>query len=267
MLTRINIKGKEDSVVGIGQRDQTRMQRDTGPEPSGIKAFCFDFGQTLVDSAEGFRTAEKEAQQALCNRFDVPDWDRFLEVYRTIRKALHEQSRFSRPAIWSAVLEAFDREPDTDLLKGLEQEYWRTVQRLTRPFPEAESVLSVLSGRYRLGLITNTQGETNPDQHRIHHFPRLKSHFQSLVVAGQEDIPAKPCRVPFQKALLALEIPPHAAVYVGDDYRIDILGAEAAGMHPVWLKHRLVKRRWPAVETKAPVIESLEPLCRLGELL
>ena len=31
-----------------------------------IEAILFDFGQTLVDSSEGFRTAERDAQQNLC---------------------------------------------------------------------------------------------------------------------------------------------------------------------------------------------------------
>jgi putative hydrolase of the HAD superfamily len=243
------------------------VQRSSGPGASGIKAVCFDFGQTLVDSAQGFRTAEKKAQQAVFRQSGLSDWDAFLDVYRTTRKSMHEQSRFSRRAIWSAVLEALGRQPDRAFLEGLEQEYWQTVQRLTRPFPEAESVLSALSGRYRLGLITNTQGESAPEQHRIHHFPRLKAFFQCLVVAGQEGIPAKPDRAPFEQALQELAVVPQAAVYVGDDYRIDILGSEAAGLQPVWLKHRLVERRWPAVRSEAPVIETLEPLCRLEELL
>jgi putative hydrolase of the HAD superfamily len=243
------------------------VQRGTRPEAFKIKAVCFDLGQTLVDSAQGFRTAEKKAQQAVFRQSGLSDWDAFLDVYRTTRKSMHEQSRFSRRAIWSAVLEALGRQPDRAFLEGLEQEYWQTVQRLTRPFPEAESVLSVLSGRYQLGLITNTQGESAPEQHRIHHFPRLKAFFQCLVVAGQEGIPAKPDRAPFEQALQELAVVPQAAVYVGDDYRIDILGSEAAGLQPVWLKHRLVERRWPAVRSEAPVIETLESLCRLEELL
>ena len=34
-----------------------------------IKAVIFDFGQTLVNSADGFRTAEKQAQDKL---FKIP---------------------------------------------------------------------------------------------------------------------------------------------------------------------------------------------------
>jgi FMN phosphatase YigB (HAD superfamily) len=55
-------------------------------------------------------------------------------------------------------------------------------------------------------------------------------------------------------------IAPEEAVYVGDDWRIDVRGSEAVGMHPVWLRHRSVRRNWPAVETRVPVIDSLARL-------
>jgi FMN phosphatase YigB (HAD superfamily) len=56
------------------------------------------------------------------------------------------------------------------------------------------------------------------------------------------------------------------AVYVGDDYRIDICGAREAGLHPVWIKHHLVKRNWPDVDTVVPVISSLDKLLGLERL-
>jgi FMN phosphatase YigB (HAD superfamily) len=53
---------------------------------------------------------------------------------------------------------------------------------------------------------------------------------------------------------------------VGDDYRIDICGAREAGLHPVWIKHHLVKRNWPDVDTVVPVISSLDKLLGLERL-
>jgi FMN phosphatase YigB (HAD superfamily) len=60
---------------------------------------------------------------------------------------------------------------------------------------------------------------------------------------------------------------PHEGVYVGDDWRIDICGSQAVGMHPVWLQHRLVKRHWPLVETTVPVINGLERLLDIEDLI
>ncbi len=68
-----------------------------------IEAILFDFGQTLVDSSEGFRTAERDAQQKIFAEFDGCAWDEFISWYRRRREALQNQSRFSRVEIWRTV--------------------------------------------------------------------------------------------------------------------------------------------------------------------
>ena len=61
------------------------------------KAILFDFGQTLVNSADGFKAAEKEAKEKLHTDLDPEkvSWDTFLGEYRKIRKAFHQASNFS----------------------------------------------------------------------------------------------------------------------------------------------------------------------------
>ena len=51
--------------------------------------------QTLVDSADGFRRAEKEAQDRLFKDLSLTLKDKFLENYRRIRKQFHDRSDFS----------------------------------------------------------------------------------------------------------------------------------------------------------------------------
>jgi hypothetical protein len=50
--------------------------------PTTIEAVLFDFGQTPVDSADGFRAAEKEAQARLMADLAIARQDEFLEDYR-----------------------------------------------------------------------------------------------------------------------------------------------------------------------------------------
>jgi FMN phosphatase YigB (HAD superfamily) len=57
------------------------------------------------------------------------------------------------------------------------------------------------------------------------------------------------------------------AVFVGDDWRIDICGAKDAGIQPVWLRHQSVQRNWPAMESYVPIITSLQELLQLERLL
>ena len=53
-----------------------------------IEAVLFDFGQTLVDSAEGFRKAEKEGQTRIFADLGVESWPEFLSNYQRLRPDL-----------------------------------------------------------------------------------------------------------------------------------------------------------------------------------
>ncbi len=228
-----------------------------------IKAVIFDFGQTLVDSADGFRTAEKQAQDKLFATLGLTIREDFLTIYRRLRKEFHERSDFSRNSLWREVFYYYCLPPETGRLEKWETEYWETVKAHTTIFPEAAEVLEFFSARYEVALITNTQGQKTTGTHRISLFPELEKFFRVIIVAGENDIPPKPDPEPFRLCLEKLKIAAGHAVYVGDDYRIDICGARDSGLHPVWLKHSSVGRNWPEVQTSVPVITSLKQLRKL----
>jgi len=225
-----------------------------------IKAILFDFGQTLVNSADGFRKAEKDAQTLIFEDLGFESWPTFLSGYRKLRQDFHTRSNFSRKELWKAVYAHYDRKADEGRLLRAEQDYWETVKALTVPFPETEAVLEQLATGHRLGLVTNTQGQRSPGQHRLSLFPEIEKNFETIIVAGEDGIPPKPAPEPFRLCLEGLGIPPSEAIYVGDDWRIDIRGAKDVGIQPIWLQHHSVSRKWPAVETKDPIIASLDQL-------
>ncbi len=229
-----------------------------------IKAILFDFGQTLVNSADGFKQAEKKAQAwiktDLFGNGSTRKESAFMDAYRRIRKDFHNRSVFSRPAIWAEVFRCFNQTADSEKLAQKESQYWETVKTHTRPFPETLSVLQQLAESYPLALITNTQGQKQTGTHRLALFPDIEKFFQMIIVAGESGVPAKPDKTPFLSGVKALGIPPGQAVYVGDDWRIDIRGAAAAGLHPIWLKHHSVNRNWPKVDSTVPVITALDQL-------
>ena len=223
-----------------------------------IKAILFDFGQTLVDSSKGFRVAEKQAETRIFQDLGLESWSDFLTDYRLLRKNFHSKSNFSRKALWHAVYQHYDREPNATLISGEEDDYWETINSKTSLFPETKTVLEQLAPAYRLALITNTQGQASSGGHRIRLFPDLESLFEVVIVAGENDISPKPDPMPFLVCLEKLGIDPIAAIYVGDDWRIDVCGAQAVGIQPVWLKHHSISRNWPLIETTVPTIKSVQ---------
>jgi len=232
-----------------------------------LKAIIFDFGQTLVDSANGFRKAEKESQDKLLQHLGLSNREDFLSIYRRLRQEFHDRSNFSRRSLFNEVYSYYCLAADEKLLEQWETEYWETVKAHTRIFPEAETVLATLNARYAVALITNTQGQKRSGTHRITLFPELETFFKVIVVAGEGAIPAKPDPEPFHRCLIKLGIAPSEAVYVGDDWRIDICGARDAGLHAVWLKHHTVRRNWPIVEDAVPIITNLNALLEIDHLV
>ena len=232
-----------------------------------IKAILFDFGQTLVDAADGFRTAEKEAQSKLFANMSLTLHDDFMDNYRRIRKALHAESNFSRISLWREVYFYYCLKHDDSLLENWETEYWEMVKAKTTLFPETIRVLKDLSSHYQLGLISNTQGQRLSGTHRLSQFPDLENYFQEIIIAGEDSIAPKPDPQPFRLCLYALNLKPAEAVYVGDDFRIDVCGAKDVGLHAVWLQHHSVKRFWPEVETAVPIVDRLDPLLNIEHIL
>lgn len=231
-----------------------------------IKAVIFDFGQTLVDSAEGFRQAERDAQEKLFGHLALSLREKFIDHYRRVRRELHGRSNFSRPAMWREVYHYYCLVPDEALLERWETEYWETVKARSILFPEATGVLKALNTRFQLALITNTQGQPASAAHRIREFPALEKFFSVILVAGEHGLPPKPDPTPFQKCLEALGVAAAEAVYVGDDWRIDVCGARGAGLSPVWLQHESVKRHWPDGSADVPMITRLDHLFGLDLL-
>ncbi len=231
-----------------------------------IKAVIFDFGQTLVDSAEGFRQAERDAQEKLFGHLALSIREKFIDHYRRVRREFHARSNFSRPAMWRELYHYYCLEPDEALLERWETDYWDTVKARALLFPEATGVLKALNTRFQLALITNTQGQPASAAHRIREFPALEKFFRVILVAGENGLPPKPDPAPFQKCLEALGVAAAEAVYVGDDWRIDVCGARGAGLNPVWLKHESVRRHWPDGSADVPVITRLDHLFGLDLL-
>ena len=231
-----------------------------------IKAILFDFGQTLVDSADGFRSAEKEVQAKIYQDLGLTLWEEFLAIYRKTRKDFYSHSNFSRNAMWMEVYNYYRNECDLQLLEKWENDYWKMVMMKTILFPETIRVLENLAFKYKLGLITNTQGQKTSVKHRFGQFPELGRFFKDIIVAGEEDIPPKPDPAPFLLSLKNLNVEHSEAIYVGDDWRIDICGARDAGIQPIWLQHYSVHRSWPVGDTSVQVITNLDQLLNLGDI-
>jgi HAD superfamily hydrolase (TIGR01509 family) len=100
-----------------------------------------------------------------------------------------------------------------------------------RPVPGAHAALARLKAAgLRLAVISNAEGRVAEDLA----IAGLAPHFETIVDSHNVGV-AKPDPRIFAIALERLEARAEESVYIGDLYRIDVLGARAAGMRAVLL--------------------------------
>lgn len=99
------------------------------------------------------------------------------------------------------------------------------------PAPGITEAVRVLSQRYALGVITNGNDAI---QRRKFGYLGLEDYF-SVFVSSERAGCFKPEPAIFELALAEAGVAAGEAVFVGDTPSVDIAGARAAGMRPVWL--------------------------------
>lgn len=126
----------------------------------------------------------------------------------------------------------------------------RTSSNWSRMRPGTKEFLAATKQKYRLGVISNSDGHM-AERLAIVGLGQFFEHVVDSGNVGHE----KPAPQIFQAALAAMSVAADRAVYIGDIYSIDYLGAHNMGMHSV-----LMDVAGAYVNTKLPRIESLGEL-------
>jgi putative hydrolase of the HAD superfamily len=102
-------------------------------------------------------------------------------------------------------------------------------RRTLRPMEGVRTMLERLSGRVRLGIVTDSQPDYILPELRIAGIDR---HFEATAISAEHGY-RKPDPRLFEHALQALNVPADHALFVGVDTGRDIAGARAAGLRSV----------------------------------
>jgi HAD superfamily hydrolase (TIGR01509 family) len=146
-------------------------------------------------------------------RFDAPDGPP--------ASSLQELRRLA----FVATLQELGR-PDEELAARLTQRFMDGRSELIEPYDDVVPLLEQLAGRYVLGVVSNG----NADLERC----ALRGRFAFRVHAHEHGV-AKPDPALFEVVFAETGCRPDQLVHVGDDLALDVAGAQAAGVHAVWL--------------------------------
>ena len=201
-----------------------------------MKHIFFDLDRTLWDF-------EKNSQTALNILFDelklenyLPSFQRFHTTYKKINAQLwHQygkgqiQKSELRTKRFHDTLLAFDVN-NKDLAHELGKGYVEISPYQTNLFPDAISTLDDLkSEQFELHIITNGFKEVQ--------FIKLRQSglidYFDVILCSEEVGKNKPAKDVFMEALGRANASAHESVMIGDDYLVDIVGAEKCGIKGV----------------------------------
>jgi putative hydrolase of the HAD superfamily len=200
-----------------------------------IKAVFFDLYHTLI----GYDPPREQSLAKILSRLGVIVPVKALKrpmvtadeyFYReTTQKALKDRNREETFALWTGyytvVLKEADIAPAPEVIRGILEDMQKNKYEMTL-FDDVLPALNALSERkLLLGLISNVDKDISPMLEKLGILPFLKYRMTS-----QEAGVAKPDPGIFHKGVERVGVDPRNALYVGDQWVVDVQAARNAGM-------------------------------------
>ncbi|MEO5894788.1 MAG: HAD-IA family hydrolase [Vicinamibacterales bacterium] len=223
-----------------------------------IRAVLFDLDDTLFDHQYCSRTA-LTVVRSMHSAFDSIDIPILEAAHSRILEALHADVMVGRIPLDSARVERFRQlyetagvEADPTLASRTAVAYRDAYLDARQAVAGAASVLAAVHRRAKVGIVSNNL--LLEQREKLRHCG-LETCYDVLVVSEEFGV-SKPDPRLFEIALTRLECAAHETVMVGDSWAADVMGALAAGIHPIWFNRNATER--PAGACPVPVIASFE---------
>lgn len=202
-----------------------------------IKHVFFDLDHTLWDfesnskatimelhlryGIEAFAGCNFEDYFTVYSKINAELWDRYR--HNTISKEALRTERFRL-----SLLEIGYQEEDIPNQIGFD--YLDICPTKTKLFPGAISSLEYLNSKYPVHMITN--GFSESQTRKLKH-SGLDSYFKELIISDLVGLKKPDPRI-FDLALERSGAKAEESVYIGDNYKVDILGGKQAGWNVIW---------------------------------
>jgi HAD superfamily hydrolase (TIGR01509 family) len=208
-----------------------------------IRGLIFDLGSTLIRfdgewgkvvSEAHFALAEQLRQDGLAidSMAVASEFRRQMEIYYHDRESdfIEVTTAF---VLRQVLKENGHPEVSDEVVRRALERMYRLTEDHWSPMPGVYKVLDALSqDGFRLGLISNAGNEANV--HRLIDRAGLRPYFDPILISAAVGL-RKPNPALFEIVLQAWSLDPEEAVMIGDTLGADILGAQNAGIHQIWL--------------------------------
>jgi putative hydrolase of the HAD superfamily len=205
---------------------------------SRVHAITFDVGGTLIQPwpSVGHIYAEVAARHGL-REISVDALNRrFALVWRNLQNFNYTRSD------WRELVDrTFLSLAKTPLSNALFSDLYRrfALSEAWRIFDDVIATLELVDSRgLKLGIISNWDERLRPLLRRL----KLDIYFHAIVVSCETGA-CKPSSAIFQRAAVALDLPPASILHVGDSQIMDVNGAAATGFQSILLARKATPGR------------------------
>lgn len=195
------------------------------------KAILFDLDQTLTMTLKAFQKAYRSASEQFPDEYRADNEEEFEDLRKLLYLILRTE-RAEKEAFYPIFCQKWGirSAPPTELEYEIQ---WRTKQcENMELFPWSIDVLTYLKQKgFRMALVTN--GWTRFQRMKLEKI-NISDFFEEILISQEVGID-KPNPAIFRMAADRLGLSVSDCLFVGDDPKIDISGARAAGMDCLWI--------------------------------
>jgi putative hydrolase of the HAD superfamily len=196
-----------------------------GKGMENISAVIFDLDDTLIDRRRTFSLyCEYLIDNFLKNKISLNERENVLVLLKEMDKNGYE----SRDIFYKKIIDTWNLEYTVE---DFEQDWIERFDKYSVSAYRLMDTLEYLNKKYKLAIITN--GLSYMQNKKIDAV-NIREYFEEIIISGDIGI-RKPEKEIFLLCCNRLKVEPSEAVYIGDNYEIDVRGASNAGLNAIWI--------------------------------
>jgi putative hydrolase of the HAD superfamily len=190
-----------------------------------ISTVIFDLDDTLIDRLRTFSLyCEYATDNFLKNKISLDERENVLLLLKEMDKNGYE----NRDIFYKKIIDTWNLKYTVEELK---HDWIEHFDKYSVSACKLKDTLEYLNKKYKLAIITN--GSSYIQNKKIDTLD-VREYFDKIIISGDIGI-RKPEKEIFLLCCTHLNVEPSRAVYIGDNYEIDITGANNAGLNAIWI--------------------------------